>query len=462
MNALTQRFAVAPLAMGVLPAGVLLLVAAVLGPGVGAPFRMVFIAACGVVGWLAWRQSPGTHLQAALILFAFAPFVRRMIDLTAGFDPTGLMLVGPLVALIAPVTQLRALLDDDRLFRAPMAPLMVVAGCVIYAAALSLFQGEVMNAATATVKWLVPLLYAALLMSFCDRDEMMQAAASAFIVLLPLMGLYGLYQYVDPPAWDQYWMRSAPIMSAGQPVAFAVRTFSTMNGPASFATFTAVGLIVIGFLRPGWAFGLAATPAVLALLLSQYRTAWISLAVSLVFCLAFAPTRRRAGVIVACAAVAVALALVLTPFGEVIGERLSTLGQGSADGSLQERLDQFVLLWNAPDSTLFGGGFTTTDVGSAGAMAIDGMFIACWLTMGIVFGLICVGGFVWAAARAIALAVRHTRRETVVIGALAVGALAQMPFASIASGELGVLFWTFSALAMAGGAARRGTIGAAR
>ena len=60
------------------------------------------------------------------------------------------------------------------------------------------------------------------------------------------------------------------------------------------------------------------------------------------------------------------LAATLTPFADVIGERLATLSEGTQDGSAQERLEQFVTLWNQWDSSLFGIGFTVSDVGSAG------------------------------------------------------------------------------------------------
>jgi hypothetical protein len=178
----------------------------------------------------------------------------------------------------------------------------------------------------------------------------------------------------------------------------------------------------------------------------MYRTAWISLAVGLLFCLLFAQTRRRAGLILAGIAVAVVLAATLTPFGDVVAERLSSLGEGTQDGSAQERLGEFLTLWNQPDSSLFGTCFTVTDVGSAGAMPVDGMIIACWLIMGIVVGGFCLAALVWAIGNALAAAFTDGAPEAVLIGALALGAFVQAPLANITSGENGFLFWTFAVL----------------
>ncbi|GJD73712.1 O-antigen ligase domain-containing protein [Methylobacterium goesingense] len=441
---------------GWLAAALLLGGTALAGPVLGGATRFAFIAGCAVVGWYAWRRSPASHLQAILLIFSFAPFLRRLVDLSAGYEASGVMLVGPLLAILMPLPSLRAAIEEDRPMPPTLAAVIVVGACVTYGTALSLFQGDWATAATGSLKWFAPLLYCAVLAfrSDAERREMVDAAASVFLAILPLTGLYGLYQYIDPPTWDRYWMQLTTIMSIGQPVPFGVRTFSTMNGPASFATFTAAGLLLVGFLRSGWITIVLATPAAFALLLSMYRTAWLSLALGVAFCLLFAATRGRAAGMMVVTVLAVAGASV-TPFGGVIGERLASIGSGAQDDSARERLEQYVHLWNLPDSEIFGRGFTVTDVGSAGAMAIDGMIVSCWVTMGLVVGLCCLAGLLLAIGRAIDGARRDGGPEAVVVGALACGALVQMMLANIASGELGVLFWTFVVLAPVAGRAGR-------
>ncbi len=434
---------------GWVPAAGLLLAMVVAGPILGGLSRVLFIAGCGGVGWYAWRRSPAEHLQAILLLFSFAPFVRRVVDLSVGYDPSGLMLVGPLLAILVPAPALFEALVAVRRFSPVLLAILATGACVTYGTALSLFQGDWMNAATGSVKWFAPLVYGAALAlrPEAERRAIVQAAATAFLIILPLSGLYGIVQYVNPPDWDRYWMSLTTITSAGQPVPYGVRTFSTMNGPASYATITATGLLLAGFLRTGWRTALLASPAALSLLLSMYRTAWLSLAAGILFCLLFRATRGRAAAVLVGLTVAMVVAATLTPFGEVIGDRLATLGDGAQDGSARERLEQYVTLWNLPDSGLIGNGFTTTDVGSAGAMAIDGMIVACWVTFGIVVGLCCLAAVGFAAAQAIAATWRDPRPEAVIIGAIACGSLIQIPLAGVASGELGVVFWSFVALA---------------
>jgi len=425
---------------------VLLIGIAAIGGTLGAVSRLVFVLGCGVVGWTAWRQGPAAHLQAALTLFAFAPFVRRIVDLSAGYDQLGLMLIGPLLAILVPAIELPKLLETQQGRARWIWPLAIVAACVVYAALLSMAQADWTNAASGPLKWLAPLLYAAVLMLSAERRELIDASAAAFLIILPVTGVYAIYQYVDPPEWDRYWMDFAPILSIGQPVPYGVRSFSTMNAPAAYASFTATGLLLIAVSKRPWPVLLLAIPAVLGFLLSMYRTAWISLAAGILFCLLFTDTRRRAGLILVGIAIAVLLAATLTPFGDVVADRLSSLSGGAQDGSAQERLEEFVTLWKQPDSSLFGVGFTITDVGSAGAMPVDGMIIACWLAMGIVAGGFCLTALVWAIGNAIGAALSDRTTDAVVVGALALGALVQLPLANIASGESGFLFWTFAVL----------------
>jgi hypothetical protein len=430
---------------GWIPAVALIVATAAAASALGELSRPLFVLGCGAVGWYAWRQSPSAHLQVALTFFAFAPFVRRVVDLSIGYDKTGLMLIGPLLAILVPVPRL--LEAPQQTPERTMALLLAVGGCAAYATVLSLFQGDWLNAASGALKWFAPLLYAAVLTSYAKRDEIIQSTSSAFLLILPIIGLYGIFQYVDPPSWDRYWMEFAPILSVGDPVPYGVRTFSTMNSPASFATFTVVGLIIICFSQVGWKSVLPVCLAGIALLLSLYRTAWISLAVALLFCVLFSSTRRRAVAIMGGTIVAVVLAATVSPFGDVISERVATFIEGAQDGSALERFDEFVTLWNQWDSSLFGIGFSTTDVGSAGKMPVDGMIIECWLSMGIIVGLICLSGLVLTATNTILAAWVERGREAIIIGALGCIALVQLPLANMVSGETGFLFWTFAALA---------------
>src|SRR5262249_48948238 len=104
-------------------------------------------------------------------------------------------------------------------------------------------------------------------------------------------------------------------------------------------------------------------------------------------------------------------------------------------------------LWTTWDSSLFGIGFSTSDVGTAGSMAVDGVIIALWLSAGLIVGVIGLGGILWGIGHGIAAAWRDGRVDAVMVGALTFGALLDLPLANLPSGESGSLFWTFAVLA---------------
>ena len=435
---------------GWLPTALLLIVTLVVGPALGGLSRPLFVVGCAAAGWLAWQRSTAAHIQSAILLFAFAPFVRRVVDVSVGYDAASIMLIGPLLFILTPLPSLWTLLSSREQLRDPwlIAPAIVLA-CIAYGAMLSIFQNDWMSAATGALKWAAPVLYGIALQRRAKSDgELVNAMARIFLVVLPLTGLYGIWQYVDPPTWDRFWMNYASILSAGYPLPYMVRVFSTMNGPATYATFTATGLLLLGFLRPGWQSLIALAPAALGLLLSLYRTGWIALALAVVFCMVFQSTRRRAlatGLGIVGAAMA---AVLFTPFGDVITERLQSLGSGSEDGSGNERLEEFVTLWNTPDSMVVGSGFSFTDIGVAGTMPVDGQIIASWLTLGIPVGLLCLAAYIWVGVWSTSAAWRMPTKEGVVLGALSLGGiLIHLPLTSISSGEISALFWMIFAMA---------------
>ena len=418
--------------------------------GVGAPLRPLFVVGCAAVSYDAWRRGASIHLQVAIALFCVTPFLRRVVDFHAGFDATGVMLAGPLLAILIPTAELRELFRPDRSVDPALRPFLVVGGCIAYGGLISLVEGDMISVASGLLKWVAPLLYGMWLFERARTDEAVLAGAvRAFLVVMPALGAYAVYQYVDPPPWDQYWMQSAPIDSIGYPVPYQVRVFSTMNSPASYATFTVCGLLLVGFCRSGWSSALLAAPCSLGLLLSLYRAAWIELVVAVLFCTLFAATRRRAVGLAFGGVAAVLVTLTATPFGDAILVRLSSFGDGSQDGSLRERIQEFSTMLNAGDGTLLGHGFVFVDGGKIGLL-IDGQIIDCWYTMGLVVGMICLAAFLWAIGQGMSRTASRRDPARVVLGALMAGALAQMPLGGIAAGEAGFLFWSLAALAAAG------------
>ena len=432
------------------PLATLLALTATMGVAGLSLARAVFVVGCGITAWDLLRYGAPAHFAGSLTLFCLAPLLRRIVDVHAGYDPSGLMISGPLLGLLVVAPRLLEQLASGRELAPALRPFLLAAFCAFYATILTIFGGGIMQAVSGALKWGAPVVYGMWLFGAAkDGKALVQAAARVCMLLAPLLGIYGFLQYIDPPTWDRFWMSYTSIASIGQPEPFMVRVFSTMNAPAGYATFTAAALLLFGFGRVRLSLLLAAAPSVLGLMLSMYRTAWIALAAGLVLGLFNHQTRRRAAILLAAVPLLGAAVILLTPAGDAVLQRLETLGSVSDDASGQERLGEYAELLNTHRGTLIGNGFGGTDVMQAGAMALDGQLVISWYSMGLVVGILSVAAVAWAAVLAMRGAWRSGTVEGMAIAGIMIGALVQLPLAVISASEIGFLFWSLAAVGAA-------------
>ncbi|MGI4793724.1 MAG: O-antigen ligase family protein [Janthinobacterium lividum] len=421
------------------------------GPGI---IRILFVVGCLAVSHLALRLGPAFHFEALIVLFSCSPYLRRIVDFHSGYDPHGLMLIGPLVAVLLPTMRLPAALLQRRGAIAGQAgTFLLLALCLCYAALLSVMQGNYMPAAIGLVKTLSVLAYGYWLIADADPRQVMRQAGRAFAIILPVIGIYGLMQYLDPSPADRYWMIASQESSMGNPEPLEVRVFSMLNSPQSFGDFVIVGLMILGYLRRSWEVLVLSAPAAIALLLSQARAAWIALAVAILYTFSFSGTKARSTIVVAWIVIAGGFAIEATPLGDVISTRLETMTNNPGqDGSAQARLEDLRFLFDHLDSYIVGAGFSAP--GGTGLAystqqlrANDGIIIQSVTSMGAVVGVLFIVGVLWAGLHAAAQVKSRAEPEFVIAASLTIGQLVVLPLNNPAVGEVGILFWSMIAVA---------------
>ncbi len=425
---------------------------AFVAPGLARP---LFVLGCAAVGFMAWREGCGRSVEVAISLYVFAPFLRRIVDLGIGFDPSSTMLLGPVLAIAIPAVDLRHMLVRRHRDDTALLPMLLVGACITYGMLLSAFAGEFGPLSTAALKMYAPLLYGAWVLRCARHDPaVLESITRVFVVLAPILGIYAVWQYVSPSDWDRYWMLSvsSTISVLGKAEPFQVRVFSMMNSPASFGTYAVCGMLMLGFCRRGWQALLLALLVAPGLLFTYYRTAWISLALGIGYCAMFGRTRERAGLIAVVIVAATALAAFNADFGDAVMDRIGSLtGSVSEDGSGKARLGQLFEVYRLSDEMVVGRGFAQLATPFNGIDAADGEVVTSIIAMGVPVGCIYLIGLVWAGVQALGR-VRHSRNpQLIVTGAMIAGLLAAVPLTSITSGEIGLLFWTFIAVATAQG-----------
>jgi hypothetical protein len=390
-----------------------------------------------------------------VVLFAFSPYLRRIVDYGCGFEVHGYMLTGPLLAALLPTTGLPAAVMATRGYLVGrLSPYLLAVVCLGYAAWLPVLNGDYVSAVTGFGKSASVLLYGCWLLAKAeDPQQVIRQGARAFAVVMPIVGIYGIMQYFNPLPADSYWMTATAMSSIGSPEPEQVRVFSTMNSPASLANFLVFGLTLVGFVGSRWNLLICFGPGTVALLLSQSRTAWLALAASIIYTLFYSTTKLRSLILVIALASAAIFAITFTPFGDTISNRLETISDSpSQDGSAQARLDQLVFIFGHLDNYLLGSGTgwqngTGVEYSSQSTGAYDGMIVSSISAMGIFFGLMFVLSTIWAGLQGLLRVTYRVPVEFVIAAGLIAGQLITIPLVNPTSGEFGIFFWAVVAIA---------------
>ena len=214
-------------------------------------------------------------------------------------------------------------------------------------------------------------------------------------------------------------------------------------------------MLLFGFCRKGWQALPLALLVAPGLLFTYYRTAWISLVLGIIYCSLFGRTRGRAGLIAIAIVGATILAAGSAEFGDAIMQRLGTFtGSVSDNGSGKARLGQLFETYRLLDEMTLGMGFARLATPFNGVDSADGEVVTSMVAMGVLVGSVYLLSLVWAGVQAISRIRLGADPRLIVTGGVIIGMLAALPLTSVTSGEIGLLFWIFIALATAQAEAR--------
>ena len=420
--------------------------------------RHLFPAAVTVVaGWLAARRRFAAYATFCLWLFMLTPLVRRLVDLHAGYVQGNDLMLAPYLALVWSAGAL------PRFFLArggrAQWPFAAVFAAILYGFVLAAAQGRSLPAVLDLLRWAMPPLLACAIIARGAADpeawrQLCRELGALALLALPLLGLYGLYQFVVAPAWDAAWMLNTGMWSIGLPYPFQIRVFGTMNSPASLAYFLqALILIALTLRSPLRWVGVGLGAAALAV--SLVRSAWVGLAVGLVLLPLLAPLRVRASflVLMAGALILAPVALSSPQVEKLVSERVQSLTDLGTDQSVAVRSQGYAQTLDETSRRPWGEGLGIVNVAASYSdrvRVIDGGPIEVVLSLGVVAGFIYLGAV--GALLLVALLRAISGDDGGITSAARVIALVQiLALYSLNSltGEIGMLFWASVAVIIA-------------
>ena len=172
------------------------------------------------------------YVVYTLSLWFVTPLVRRIIDSRFGFTDPNYVLLAPL--LVSGLGLIALLWEDpERPARNIPAPFVLCAAAITYAVVIDVVRHPSQETVYGMANWLCPMMFGLHFYLNSHRYEQYRAAVTrAFLISVPLLGLYGIYQFIAS-AWDTFWLTNVSLTdlnpSFGQPESFQIRVWSTMR-----------------------------------------------------------------------------------------------------------------------------------------------------------------------------------------------------------------------------------------
>lgn len=439
--------------------GLILVLASPAFIGVGSSaLRLLFPAAAfGIALVMVLSDRTALYASFTLWLFALTPWIRRLVDLDAGYASVNLLMLAPYAAAAISLVALPALLRPGGGIPGRGAALLLF-GAVGYGMLLAIVNGRLASGIFDAMRWGFPPAFCVfLLVSRVPLAELKANLESFFGLMLIVTALYGFYQFVAAPAWDGYWMIQSEMNSIGSPEPFKVRVFSTLNSPGSYSFFLLVGLLVmLGARSRLWAPALGLGIAAFAL--TMVRSSWLAFALGTAVIAVTGPGRARPRVLAIIGAVILATPFALTDpqFGPLLEERLTSLTRLAGDTSAFERANGYNFLAAELDDRPFGAGLAVNGTYASYAdggrsRVIDGGPIEIFLALGVIGGTIYFLALLWFLATAVptGLTVAGLGGYLAALAALTL----LLTSGTTTVGEAGILFWTMIAILILGGSA---------
>ena len=384
--------------------GFALTVALALITGRGGLLEVLYPALGLGVGALLLAVRPHLFFGFVLWLWFLSPFVRRIAEYQSEWQQVSPILATPLlVTALCGLTVVRHMhqLPGARLF--PFA--VAIAGCVA-GFLVGIPLNGVRAAAYGLGTWVGPILLGIYLqLHWREFPAFRSALLTACAWGLLIMGIYGVLQFLNPPAWDRFWMINSDMTSIGQPLPRRVRVFSVLNSPVALAIALLASILLLVASRHPLRWPASIVGSV-ALLLSKVRSVWIVGVVALLLLIKRLPGRQRITLLVVLLVLVatVQVALIYGGMDEVVQSRAETLTDISEDESYQDRVAFTMRAAAAVMEYPLGRGLGSTGgaawLTTGGSVVFDNGLLDILYSLGWLGGFLFLGALAWTAGRA--------------------------------------------------------------
>ncbi len=424
--------------------------------------RAAVPAVATMVGLTLYLRRPIGYIHFTLWTWFLAPLIRRLIDWRFGFEDQSLVLLAPcLVTSIAALTLLR---EREKFAGLDTTPFMLCIAGVTYGFCVGVVRAllhvtaedSLPSAAYGLLTWLTPIFFGLhLYLHWRDYEAQRDAIQRSFLFAVLLLGLYGIFQYVNPPAWDRAWLEGLPggyeNASFGRPFPYEIRVWSTSNSPGTFATVLLAGLVLLSGVRSRIK-PLILTAGFFAMLLSMVRTAWLAWVVAIaILATSYRGAKLRNFVLGIFLLPLFALPVLFnSQIRDNISDRLSTMNDLGHDDSMNDRRMMYRVVTGELTHNPAGIGLRNSSALEFDGYVLDSGFLQAALMLGFAGSAVFAIGIGIATFR---VTMRGATRQSMPYGtgALAARAIFLTSLVELIAGNIfinisGVVLWSSFAL----------------
>jgi hypothetical protein len=437
-------------------AGFILLTIVCYFAGATAALRLIYPVTALVVAVFLYLRHPILYIGFTWWICFLTPLATRLVDYRVGWDPTRQMLIAPyLVVFVTIATFLRRFKSA---YSQGGLPFILAFIGVFYGFLVGLIYNAPVPVARGLLDWLGPIIFAFhLFINWRDYPSYRQNFQRIFLWCVLILGAYGVYQFVVAPEWDRYWLiESKLFMSAGNPVPFGMRVWSTLHSVGPFGSVMQAGLLLL-FTTSGSLIFPASAVGYLSFLLTQARTNWGGWLLGIIMIVGSVKTRiqMRLITIIVVMAICVVPLTTIEPISEVVSERLQTFSNLEEDNSFRDRSQSYDKNLSLALSNALGNGLgniwkVNEKTGQIEVVVIDSGILDMFFTLGWFGAIFYMGGLILLIINVSKYS--EGRFDSFISAARAIG-ISSATQLIIGSGMLsvaGMILWGFLAMAMAG------------
>ncbi|MGF7136542.1 hypothetical protein P3T40_008054 [Paraburkholderia sp. EB58] len=331
----------------------------------GRVLELFFPAGALAVASLLYKRSPAHYLSFVYWLYFLTPEVRRLSDYFNGtFNERSLIMLAPVMA--AALCSMNLLTHFPVLLQRRAIPLTLIMLGILYGYVIGMVGTGIAAATFELISWLFPVLIGFhVLVNWRQYPDYYRTMLKTFIFGGLVIASYGVVQYVNPPAWDAFWLLHSGMKSEGVPLPFSMRVASTMNSSGPFASTMMVCLLMNRAARNKVSL-LVSVVAVPAFIGTMVRAAFGGLLVGLLYLFIMAENRSRlrlagglAAIVLLCSPVAM-----VDNISQQATTRLATITQLKTDNSYQARAEIYQYFLSEMTTNIAGRGLGAVGLGS--------------------------------------------------------------------------------------------------